>query len=343
MNVCIFAFSIKGCILSDKLELCLEEEGHVVSSYAAEKIAAMAGKLPIHRLEASVANVFYETDALIFVGACENAVRAISPFIRSKATDPVVVVVDESGESVISLLSGQMLTANEFAYSLSDQIGATPIITNGAGRGAVFNIEAFARKNHLYIVESVLGKEMSNELLYGETVGFKCDYYIEGKIPDNLNNDNKERGIFVSTDLLSDPFDNTLHLVPKNIIIGLTCVPGTKASDIEHFLITNLEKYHLPVSRLGRICSLHALDEEPGIAEVAESLGVKYQTYSDETLLELNGTFSDIDTIGANFNVDNASERCALRGSHGGKLIIKTQENNGISIAAAVKKLTIRF
>lgn len=343
MNVCVLSFSIKGCILSDRIDAYLEEEGHGVSSYVSDKFAAMSGKQPIGRLEACVARLFYETDAFVFIGSIETAVRAIAPFLRSRVTDPVVVVVDELGKNVIALASGQMMTASELAYSLSDQLGAEPIITDGAGKRAVFSVDAFAKKNHLYVVESVLAREISNALLNGDPVGFECDYFIEGKLPDSIGGDGKESGIFVSTDLLSNPFHNTLHLVPKNIIIGVVCNPGTKASDIEQFIYSSLEKYHLPVTRVGRVCSLHALDEEPGITEVAESLGVRYHTYSNEVLAEISGNYSDVDTVGDIFNIDHASERCALRGSQGGKLIIKTQEANGISMAVAVKKLTIRF
>ncbi|MGN0153008.1 MAG: cobalt-precorrin 5A hydrolase [Lachnospiraceae bacterium] len=343
MKICLLSFSIKGCILSDKIEVYLEEEGHTVCSYASEKFAAMAGKMPIHKLEATVARLFYEMDAFIFIGSCETAVRVITPFIRSKATDPAVVVLDEVGKNVISLLSGQMITANELTYSLSDQLNANPVITNGNNMSGVFSIDAFARKNHLYIIESVLSREISNEILYGKPVGFECDYFIEGKVPESLSSDGKEAGIFVSTDLLSHPFQKTLHLVPKNIIIGIACSPGTKASDIEQFIYANLQKYQVPVTRIGRICSLYHLDEEPGIVEVANALNVKYQTYSDDTLLEVKGNFSGSDTVGDIYNIDNASERCAIRGSHGGKLVIKKQEKDGITMAAAVKKLTIRF
>lgn len=343
MNISLLAFSIKGCILSDKIEVGLEEEGHTVYSYASEKFAVMAGKLPIQKLEVTIARIFYETDAIIFIGSCETAIRSITPFIRSKAMDPAVVVMDELGTNVIPLLSGQMVTANELAYSLSDQLNANAVITNGNRLSGVFSIEAFAKKNHLKIVENVLAKEISNEILYGKPVGFECDYFIEGNVPESLSSDGKEAGIFVSTDLLSHPFEKTLHLVPKNIILGLVCSPGTKASDIEQFIYTTLQKYQLPLTRIGRICSLYHLDEEPGIVEVAGSLNIKYQTYSDETLYEVTGNFTGNDRVGEIYNVDNASERCALRGSHGGKLVIKKQERDGIAMAAAVKKLTIRF
>ena len=343
MNVCVLSFSIKGCILSDRIEAYLEEEGHQVTSFVSEKFAPMTGKQPIEKLDVCVAKLFYDTDAIVFISSCETALRAIAPFMRSRVTDPVIVVCDEVGKNVVSLLSGQMMTSNEFAYNLADQLGAEPVITDGAGKRSVFSVEAFAKKNHLYIVENVLAREISNSLLNGESVGFECDYFIEGKLPDSIGGEGLESGIFVSTDLLSNPFHNTLHLVPKNIIIGVVCSPGTKASDIERFIFTNLEKYHLPISRVGRVCSLHELDDELGIVEVADALGVRYHTYSNETLNEITGNYSEVDTVGDIFNIDHASERCALRGSQGGKLIIKTQETNGISMAAAVKKLTIRF
>ena len=104
-----------------------------------------------------------------------------------------------------------------------------------------------------------------------------------------------------------------------------------------------MQKYQIPLTRVGRICSIYQLDEEPGIVEVAGSLNVKYQTYAEETLREVSANYSGKDNIGDIFNIDYASERCAVRGSHGGKLVIKKQERDGIAMAAAVKKLTIRF
>ena len=53
--------------------------------------------------------------ALIFIGACGIAVRAIAPWIMDKLHDSPVLVVDEMGKYVIPLLSGHVGGANELA------------------------------------------------------------------------------------------------------------------------------------------------------------------------------------------------------------------------------------
>ena len=40
---------------------------------------------------------FAEGEAMLFIGSCQIAVRAIAPFVKSKLTDPAVVAMDETG------------------------------------------------------------------------------------------------------------------------------------------------------------------------------------------------------------------------------------------------------
>lgn len=47
------------------------------------------------------------------------AVRTIAPYLKSKVTDPAVLVADEGGKYLISLLSGHIGRANEWCSKLA--------------------------------------------------------------------------------------------------------------------------------------------------------------------------------------------------------------------------------
>ena len=75
------------------------------------------------RLMDCVAETFAQFDAHVFVTATGIAVRAIAPHIVRKDADPAVVVMDQAGEHVISLLSGHLGGANALATSLAALVG----------------------------------------------------------------------------------------------------------------------------------------------------------------------------------------------------------------------------
>ena len=72
---------------------------------------------------------FAKAELIIFIGACGIAVRTIAPLLKSKTEDPAVLVLDEAGQYVISLLSGHIGGANAYAQKIAGLTGATPVIT----------------------------------------------------------------------------------------------------------------------------------------------------------------------------------------------------------------------
>ena len=79
------------------------------------------------------------------------AVRSIAPFIQSKKKDPAVLVVDELGKFVISLLSGHLGGANELACLAADILQAIPVVTTATDLEGKFAVDVFAKQNNCHI------------------------------------------------------------------------------------------------------------------------------------------------------------------------------------------------
>ncbi len=94
---------------------------------------------------------FNEYDFLIFFLSLGAAIRLISPFIKSKLSDPGVIVIDEKGNFAISALSGHIGRANELTAGIAEIIGATPVITTATDVSNKFSLDLFAKKFNLNI------------------------------------------------------------------------------------------------------------------------------------------------------------------------------------------------
>ena len=73
--------------------------------------------------------IFHEFDGFVYAAPCGAVVRAISPNLRDKRTDPAVVVVDAGGRFAISLIGGHEGGANDLAITVSNLLDAEPVIT----------------------------------------------------------------------------------------------------------------------------------------------------------------------------------------------------------------------
>ena len=96
------------------------------------------------RLAGIVSKRFHSYKNHIFIMAAGIVVRLIAQHLKHKMSDPAVVVVDESGQWAISLLSGHMGGANRLAVDTAEIIGAQPVITTATDVNHVPAIDILA-------------------------------------------------------------------------------------------------------------------------------------------------------------------------------------------------------
>lgn len=180
MRISIICFSLTGYMTAEDLQKDLQGKGYTAeiykkSKYLDDSIAESTGIW---------AGRHFETDdAIIFVGACGIAVRSIAPYVASKKSDPAVLVIDECGKFVISLLSGHLGGANELTLEVAELLGAVPVVTTATDLHHRFAVDVFAKKNCCGIQNMKAAKEVSAALLAGEPVGFYSEFPWTGKLP----------------------------------------------------------------------------------------------------------------------------------------------------------------
>ena len=117
---------------------------------------------------------------ILFVGACGIAVRAIAPYVQDKLTDSAVLVMDETGEFVIPILSGHVGGANALAKRIAERVGAEAVLTTATDVEGLFSVDAFAVEHGLWIENREGIRRVSAKLLRGEQVRMAWEPGIPG-------------------------------------------------------------------------------------------------------------------------------------------------------------------
>ena len=340
MKISIICFTLTGQQTGEKLKKALEEQEHAVSLYTKSKYIPESIK---ESTTEWAGKQFESADGIIFIGATGIAVRSIAPYVASKKTDPAVLVTDECGKFVISLLSGHLGGANELALQAAEALHAVPIVTTATDLEGKFAVDVFAKKNNCHIFRMKEAKEVSAALLAGEKVGFYSEFPWEGELPDglvnccglrdenwisenepgtNVQNDNQIKsasdlfpkvGIAVTIHKNCTPFLSTTHVVPQAVALGMGCRKHKEAQAVEKAAFTCLEENQIYPQAVACLASIDIKKEEPGLLALAEKMGIPFETFSSEELLAVKGEFTASSFVSRTVGVDNVCERSALK------------------------------
>lgn len=285
---------------------------------------------------------FAENNALIFVCSCGIAVRSVAKLIKSKVSDPAVIVIDDCGKFVIPVLSGHIGGANRIAEIIAENIGAIPIITTATDIGGRFSPDAFAAANRLIITDMNAAKSVAAAVLNNEKTGIKSDYPYKN-IPREISENHSCRtGICISADACQKPFEITLNLIPKNIVVGIGCRKNTPFCVIKEQVEKTFESAKTYVNRVCAAATIDVKSEEAGLLEYCKNMGISLHTYTAGELMNVEGNFEKSEFVLQKTGADNVCERSAVKCS-GGKLIIKKYAGYGVTVAAAEIPVMLDF
>ena len=284
-------------------------------------------------LEAWTAAHFSQSDGLVYVGAAGIAVRAIAPHLKSKTTDPAVVVVDECARYAIPILSGHLGGANDLARAIGRVCGALPVLTTATDVNGVFAVDEWAKRQNCLVLNPEQIKTVSAKLLAGGTVTVQSSWPIAGQPPWNVCQ-TEDRGADVLLDIHPGTGEK-LHLVPRIAVLGVGCKKNVSFQMLETALATFLDRTGVCEQAVSAVASIDLKKEEPGLLDFCAAHGWPLKTYPAEQLREVEGQFTPSAFVKGVTGVDNVCERSAVLAS-GGTLCQGKTARDGITMALAL-------
>ncbi len=352
MNISVFALTKNGAELGERL--CRKIDG--AHLYLPAKFKGSFNAAFFNDFRNQVRQAFGKSDGLVFIMASGIVVRSIAPFLKNKAEDPAVVVMDEKGRYVISLLSGHLGGANNLAKSIARIIGAKPVITTATDVNNLPCIEDIAEKFNLAIEDFKKIKMVNSAIVSGRPVAFvdedakrlkavkkevgggrwKVDLKFYKSIQQTRRCKTDVYVVITSNSQLRTPNSKShLLLRPKNLTVGIGCDRGVKLKEVEGAYFSVLKKWDVSPLSVRNIASIDVKKDEKGLLKFAKKYNLKIDFYSKDKLsdMPLPSGFSRF--VMGKVGVGGVCEPAALKSAGTKRIWIKKQKIGRVTIAVA--------
>ncbi|MFC4077807.1 cobalt-precorrin 5A hydrolase [Salinithrix halophila] len=306
-------------------------------------------------------NLFQRYDGIILIISLGAVVRMIAPILKDKKTDPAVVVVDDRGEHVISVLSGHLGGANELTRQVAASLGARPVITTASdvqqtipvdlfGRSFGWEIESFERA--IPVSAAVVNEEPVAVIQEsGETGWWTYDKPIPSHIRTYRSTDEARKADFraalvVTHRLLSQEeeaifLSNGVLYRPKVIVLGMGCNRGTSLEELEEVVQRTLLEQKFSLKSVRNIATIDLKKDEPGLVALAEKYGWRMDVYTPE---ELNTVTlkNPSETVYKYTGAYGVSEPAALLSSGAREWLLEKKKSGNVTVSIALADVAAR-
>ena len=321
-KIAFIAVTQNGKDLAINIKKILGEGDIYITDKLSNKTNKEIYKIIEGRLSDFTTKLFKEYEILIFIMATGIVVRSIASHIKSKFEDPAILVIDEKGKNVISLLSGHMGGANEITTYISRLIGANPVITTATDVNSKSSLDIIAKNLNAHIDNFRENVKDVNYLLVNKG---KVGLYIDGnykvdtrgfitiKNIDEFHslNDLDKIVYITNKDNINVEDSRLIKVVPKDIVIGMGCRRNTPYENINNALEDILKKYNIDKKAILKIGSVEVKKDEQGIIKLSEILKVPFETISIEEIKKIEDKFEKSEFVKKSIGVYCVAEPVA--------------------------------
>jgi cobalt-precorrin 5A hydrolase len=313
------------------------------------RFAKVHGAIAFDGLLERVAKGIFLYPRQIFITAAGIAVRAIAPHLKRKDRDPAVIVLDQDGEYVVSLVSGHLGGANELARKVAQLTGGKAVITTATDTAGVSAIDVLAKERNLSIANLKTVKSINMALLEGKPVQvFDPEDRLGLKHRERamfamewINNEdqwiNGHPGVWVTwKSHQADSEMNCLILHPRCLVAGVGCNRGTKAREILNLIKNTFQDQRLSLGSLRCLTTIEAKRDEQGLVDAAEELNVALMFFGKSDLESVK-TPHPSSVVKKHMGVSSVCEATALLKSGKGRLLVPKTKSRNATLAVALE------
>ncbi len=309
-----------------------------------------------------IASLWYKYSCFVFIMASGIVVRTIAPLLKDKKVDPAVVVLDEKGDFVISLISGHVGGANKLAREIAGKLGASPVITTASDVQGIPAIDELAKKWRCVFEHSKDLKEITWSILHREKIAIFTSVKLEVNFPSNvqiydLEKTNKVflryKGVVYITEKNLDfanefvrqstrPELNKLELTqklpyvilrPRNIVLGIGCRRGISAENIKYAIENTLQHSSISMNSIACLATITIKSNEKGLIDTAKEFGVPIKVITPEEIKIIENQFKGSDFVKEQIGVRAVAEPAAWLAAREPEIISGTKKYSGVTVA----------
>lgn len=304
-------------------------------------------------LKQAVKDTFSSSKALLFIGATGIAVRMVAPHLKGKHLDPAVVVMDDGGRFVISLLSGHLGGANELARELAVIYGAEPVITTATDSAGLACAEDISKAFSLVIQDPKKIKRVNSAILKGAVVlVIDADRArlkairerFKGAGPFRFRSSYPASGEFGAVISIT-PFEasgvpasikeRALIMRPKEFVLGIGCGKGVSAKEVRLAVDAALEKTGISLLSIRSVATIDIKCNEPGLLRFASKMGLDINCFCGPELDRIRPPSGRSKIVYERTGTGSVCESAALISAGVKRIWLRKQKTGRVAVALA--------
>ncbi len=340
--IAIWGITPNGKALGQKLLIEINPSQLFLSNKIWDKMPPDDGVQLFTSLSEEIRQQFNQYSGHIFIFSSGIAVRLIAPLLNSKLSDPAVLVMDDNGNHVISLISGHLGGANALAKKVAAMVNGKPVITTATDINQLPSIDMLAKSANLFIETPENIKRVNMAFLEGKPVRTQdstgqLDHLLPQKF--RTSSDNAQTAgadIFCSYNIQKVSRE-TFVLRPRILSIGIGCNRGTSHEDIKQFLLRTMNEEGLSTNSIYRFATTDIKKDETGITALSQELNIQIDYYDKNALNSVKTIENPSKMAKKHLGVNSVCEAAAILTANNGKLIVPKKKNKDVTIAVAVK------